>query len=287
MPSLKDLRNRIASVKATQKITKAMQMVAAAKLRRAQEAARRAALCRAHGPRARQPRPASPTGPRRRAAAGRHRQGRGASAGRHDGRARPVRRLQLQHRPSRARSDADRLLRDGKTVKILCVGRKGDDSLRRDFGRQIVDRVDLQGVKQLGFANAPDDRAARCSRMFEAGEFDVATLFFSRVQVGDQPEADGAAADPGRSCRQPRRRRHRQAGRPIYEYEPDEEEILSDLLPRNIAAQIFRGAAGERRLRAGRADERHGQRHAQRRRHDRQADAAATTASARRRSPRN
>ena len=75
--------------------------------------------------------------------------------------------------------------RDGKTVKILSVGRKGADQLRRDYGRQIVDRVDLKGVKQVGFANAADI-ADKVLALFEAGEFDVATLYFSRVQVGHQ-----------------------------------------------------------------------------------------------------
>ena len=139
MASLKDLKNRIASVKSTQKITKAMQMVAAAKLRRAAGGGRgRAALCRSAWPRC------SPTSPppvprrRRAAAAGGHRQGPDASAGRLHRRARPVRRLQLLDRPAGARA-CPPAEAEGKTVKIMTVGNKGYDMLRRDSGTLIVE----------------------------------------------------------------------------------------------------------------------------------------------------
>ncbi|MBF5067585.1 F0F1 ATP synthase subunit gamma, partial [Salmonella enterica subsp. enterica serovar Istanbul] len=89
-----------------------------------------------------------------------------------------------------ARSDANTLIRQGKTVKILTVGKKGADNLRRDFGRNIVDRIDLRGVKQLGFANA-EQIGAKVLAMFEAGEFDVATLYFSEFKsvIAQKPTA--------------------------------------------------------------------------------------------------
>jgi len=138
-----------------------------------------------------------------------------------------------------ARADALRLLRNGKTVKILCVGRKGSDNLRRDLGRHITDRVDLRSVKQLGFANA-EDIANRVHAMFEAGEFDVATIYFSEFKnvITQKPTAlqliparipeVGAAGAKG-------------AAPSTVEYEPSEEEILDVLLKRNISTQIFRG----------------------------------------------
>ena len=121
--------------------------------------------------------------------------------------------------------------------------------------------------------------------MFEAGEFDVATLYFSEFKSVIAQKPTALQLIPAKLPEAKAARRDRADA--VYEYEPDEDEILGYLLPRNISAQIFRGAARERRLRAGRADERHGQRHPQRRRHDQQADAEATTASARRRSPRS
>src|SRR5436190_21486022 len=239
MPSLKDLRNRIGSVKATRKITKAMQMVAAAKLRRAQYAATAA------GPYAeRMDRVLVNLNKRVTSKAGASPLlvGTGkdqvhllivmtAERGLCGGFNSNIARL--------ARADALRLLRDGKTVKLLCVGRKGYDQLRRDYARQIVDRVDLKGVRQVGFTNAAEI-AGKVRALFDAGEFDVATLYFSEFKsvISQKPTAlqlipvklpeatspNGAAA-PGA----------------VYEYEPDESEILSYLLPRNIAAQIFRG----------------------------------------------
>ena len=250
---MKDLRNRIASVKATRKITKAMQMVAAAKLRRAQEAATAARpYAERMDARARQPqRAASPTRP----GASPLLVGTGkdqvhllvvmtAERGLCGGFNSNIARLA---RARRRRACA----RPARRSRSCAVGRKGYDALRRDCGRSIVDRVDLKGVKQLGFANA-EAIADKVLALFEAGEFDVAHAVLLRVQVGDRAEADGAAADPGASCRR-RRQRAAPERRPVYEYEPSEEEILGALLPRNIATQIFRGAAGERRLRAGRA----------------------------------
>ena len=224
MASLKDMRNRIASVKATRKITKAMQMVAAAKLRRAQEAATAARPYAERMDRVLANLNAAIAG---KAGASPLLVGTGkdqvhllvvmtAERGLCGGFNSNIARL--------ARAGCPRLAADGKTVKIMCVGRKGSDALRRDLGRQIVDRVDLKAVKQLGFANA-EDIAGKMLALFEAGEFDVATLYFSRIQVGDRAEADRAAADPGVKLPTPRGRAGAKS-QAAYEYEPSEEEIL-------------------------------------------------------------
>jgi F-type H+-transporting ATPase subunit gamma len=237
MPSLKDLRNRISSVKATRKITKAMQMVAAAKLRRAQDAATAArpyaermdVLLNNLARRANRD-----TAPKLLVGTGKEdvhllivmTAERGLCGGFNSN----IAKL--------ARQDALRLLAAGKTVKIVNVGRKGADNLRRDMGRRMVHRVDLRGHKQIGFSIA-SDIASKIVSMFEAGEFDVATLYFSEFKsVINQkptalqlipaklPEGNGAAGA---------------AGQAAYEFEPDENEILSTLLPRNLATQIYRG----------------------------------------------
>jgi F-type H+-transporting ATPase subunit gamma len=135
-----------------------------------------------------------------------------------------------------ARQDAARLVRDGKTVKIICVGRKGADALRRDWGRQIVDRVDLKAVKQLAFANA-EDVARRVLTLFAAGEFDVATLYFSEFKsvIAQKPTALRLIpASTAGAAEQPK-------SQAAHEFEPSEEEILGPLIERNIATQIFRG----------------------------------------------
>jgi F-type H+-transporting ATPase subunit gamma len=240
MPSLKDLRNRIASVKATQKITKAMQMVAAAKLRRAQEAAEAARpyaermdkVLANLGERVSAQEGASPllvgTGSDTVHLLVVATAERGLCGGFNSN----IARL--------ARTHAKRLIDQGKTVKILCVGRKGRDALRRDLSSHIIDLIDMKAVKQLGFTDA-DQIGARILEMLDNGEFDVCTLFYSEFQsILTQeptalqlipvklPEAEEGAASPDGP----------QAG---YEYEPDEDEILADLLPRNISTQIYRG----------------------------------------------
>ena len=236
MASLKDMRVRIASTKATQKITKAMQMVAASKLRRAQTAAE-AARPYAEKMDAVISNIATRRGgfARRAGAAGRHRQGSGASAAGLHRRARPVRRLQFVDRASgpRARAVADRAR--AKRSRFFCVGRKGYEQLRRTFEKKIVEHVDLRSVRQLGFVNA-EDIAKKVLARFDAGEFDVCTLFYSRFKsvISQIPtaqqiiplvvEAPAANAGPATS----------------YEYEPEEDEILTRLLPRNLAVQIFR-----------------------------------------------
>jgi F-type H+-transporting ATPase subunit gamma len=234
MPSLKDLRNRIASVKATQKITKAMQMVAAAKLRRAQSAAEAA---RPYAQRMAQVLGnlaagivAGPETPRLLSGTGAERTHllvvctaeRGLCGAFNSS----IARL--------ARDHANRLLADGRDVKIICVGKKGHDILRRQFGERIIDLVDLRGVRQLGFENA-DGIAQNILSRFEAGEFDVATLFYSRfrsviAQIPTAQQIIPAEIEAGGGG----------AGDTVYDYEPGEGEILSALLPRNLTVQIFR-----------------------------------------------
>ena len=236
MPSLKDLRNRIASVKATQKITKAMQMVAAAKLRRAQEAAtaarpysRRMAVVLSNLAAAMEGREGAPalmvgTGKDETHLLIVCTAERGLCGGFNSS----IVKL--------ARERIEQLTREGKTIKILCVGKKGVDALKRNYGKLIIEIVDLRAVKQLGFGNARDV-ADKVLHLFEAGGFDVATLFYSEFKsvMAQKPtvlplipckiEAGGDKLDLGGA---------------IYEYEPDEGEILADLLPRNVAVQIFR-----------------------------------------------
>jgi F-type H+-transporting ATPase subunit gamma len=232
MPSLKDLRNRIASVKATQKITKAMQMVAAAKLRRAQSAAEaarpyaeRMAMVLGNlasgiiiGPET--PRLLAGTGADQTHLLVVCTAERGLCGAFNSS----IARL--------ARDHALRLMAEGKTVKIICVGKKGYDILRRQFGQQIIDFVDLRAARTLGFEHA-DGIAQNVLGRFEAGEFDVATLFYSRFRsvIAQIPTAQqiipaqivsGGAADA------------------VYDHEPDEGEILATLLPRNVTVQIFR-----------------------------------------------
>ena len=239
MASLKDMRNRIASVKATQKITKAMQMVAAAKLRRAQEAAeaarpysqRMTAVLSSLSAAAAN----SPSAPRLLAGTGSDAvhlllvctAERGLCGAFNSS----ISRL--------ARDHADRLIRDGKTVKMLFVGKKGYDVLKRTYARNVIDVMEMRGVKQIGFVNA-QAVADRVLSMFSANEFDVCTLFYSEFKsvISQIPQArqiipatfDAPAGGQGQQT----------AGGAVYDYEPSEEEILADLLPRNVAVQIFR-----------------------------------------------
>jgi F-type H+-transporting ATPase subunit gamma len=219
MPSLKDLKNRIASVKATQKITKAMQMVAAAKLRRAQDAAEAA-------------RPYS----ERMATVMANISGEvggddvvcTAERGLCGGFNSQIARF--------ARLHVQKLQADGKQVKILCVGKKGYDILRRDFGSLLLDRVDLREVKRIGFANA-EEIAGRVSALFDAGEFDVCTLFYSEFksvisQIPTAQQLIPAKLDASEN--------DAEGSDAAYDYEPDAAEILEDIIPRNIKVQILR-----------------------------------------------
>jgi len=136
-----------------------------------------------------------------------------------------------------ARADATKLQRDGKTVTLLCVGRKGYDLLRREWGRQIIERVDLKSVKQVAFANA-QDIADKVLALFAAGRFDVATLYFSEFKSVIVQKPTALQLIPVRLAEGNAAGRNAAA---VYTYEPEEDEILNYLLPRNIAAQIFRG----------------------------------------------
>jgi F-type H+-transporting ATPase subunit gamma len=231
MPSLKALKIRITSVRSTRKITKAMQMVAAAKLRRAQEAAEAA-------------RPyaermdvvlgnlaagvaTSPSAPRLLAGTGRDEVHLLVVATAERGLCGAFNSSIV--RLARARVQA--LLAEGKTVKILTVGKKGREQLRRDLGDTLVGHVDLSMVKRVGYAEASDVAREVLSR-FAAGEFDVCTLFYNRFQsvIAQVPTARQLI---------PAVFEAREAARAQYEYEPDEETILADLLPRGVATQIF------------------------------------------------
>lgn len=231
MPNLSDLKNRIASVKSTRRITKAMQMVASAKLRRAQDAAQAgrpyaerfnavmAGLAASVG--------ASEGGPKLLTGTGSDQTQllvvmtaeRGLCGGFNSN----IVKL--------ARIAAKQLLAEGKTVKILTVGKKGRESLKREFGALLVDHVDLSDVKRVGYDNA-SAIAQNVLHRFDAGEFDVAKIFYSEFgsvvnQIPTElqviPAKFEAVTDEGT----------------VYDYEPSEEGILADLLPRSVATQIF------------------------------------------------
>ena len=231
MPSLKDLKNRIASVKNTRKITKAMQMVAAAKLRRAQEAAEAARPYAARMEAVVNGLASSVAGsgsaPRLLAGTGADKVHllvvmtgeRGLCGGFNSS----IVKL--------ARSRANDLLALGKTVKILTVGKKGRDQLKRDLGHLFDGHVDLSEVRRIGYDNARSIAQDILTR-FDGGEFDVATIFFNRFQsvITQIPTAQqiipapvGEASDSSA----------------VYDYEPSEDAILADLLPRSVATQIF------------------------------------------------
>ena len=233
MANLKDLKNRIESVKNTRKITKAMQMVAAAKLRRAQEAAEQsrpyterfnavmAGLAASVGGSDSAPKLLSGTGKDDVHLLVVMTSERGLCGGFNT------------NITKKARGHAESLLAAGKTVKILTVGKKGRDSMKRDFGQYYVGHVDLSDVKRLGYVNAQDIASDVLSR-FDASEFDVATLFYAKFQnvvtqiptaqqiipAAFEQEEDAEAAT-------------------LYDYEPSEEAILADLLPRAVATAIF------------------------------------------------
>ncbi|MES2844894.1 MAG: F0F1 ATP synthase subunit gamma [Pseudomonadota bacterium] len=231
MPSLKDLKNRIGSVKNTRKITKAMQMVAAAKLRRAQEAAEMArpyaermtsvmaGLASSVG--------TSDTAPRLLAGTGADKvhllvvmtSERGLCGGFNS----TIARL--------ARLRANELMAAGKTVKIMTVGKKGREALKRDLASHFISHVDLSEVKRVGYVNAQTIAREILAR-FEAGEFDVATLFFNRFQsvISQIPTAQQVI---------PAKFEGEAAVSSLYDYEPSEEAILADLLPRGVATQVF------------------------------------------------
>jgi F-type H+-transporting ATPase subunit gamma len=234
MASLKDMRVRIASTKATQKITKAMQMVAASKLRRAQAAAEVARPYAQHMDKMLRNIAAAVVGSD---SAPRLLAGTGASnvhllvvCTAERGLCGPFNSSIVRL----AREHIIRLTGEGKQVKILFVGRKGYDQLKRVYERQIVETIDLRAVRTLGFANA-EAIASKIIALFDAGEFDVCTLFFSRFRsvIAQIPTAQQIIPTviPEQTENGPRA---------AYEYEPEEEDILAELLPRYVATQVFR-----------------------------------------------
>jgi F-type H+-transporting ATPase subunit gamma len=255
MASLKDFRTRIASVKSTQKITKAMQMVAAAKLKRAQEAAEAARpyANRVAGTVANLA--ASVAGSD---AAPLLLRGSGKDAVHLVVVATSERGLCGGFNTNivkKARELIAQLEGEGKTVKILTVAKKGRDQLRRQFGDRFVGHVEFSGVKAVGAAQSAEI-SGRLLAMFEAGEFDVAHLVFSRfksvisqiptVQQIVPVQAPEVTAEAGGGARA------------VYVYEPGEEAILEALLPRYLDSQVLGGllenAAGEQGARMGAMD---------------------------------
>jgi F-type H+-transporting ATPase subunit gamma len=230
MPSLKDLKNRIGSVKNTRKITKAMQMVAAAKLRRAQDAAVAArpyaermnaviaGLAASVGGSASAPRLLAGTGKDQVHLLVVMTAERGLCGGFNS----TIARL--------ARLRANELIAAGKTVKILTVGKKGREALKRDLSDKFVGHVDLSDVRRVGYDNAQSIARDVLAR-FNGGEFDVATLFYNRFQSVISQIPTAMQIIPVK---------FEQAAAPaLYDYEPGEEEILADLLPRGVATQVF------------------------------------------------
>ena len=232
MPNLKDLKNRIASVKSTRKITKAMQMVAAAKLRRAQEAAE---ASRPYTERFNAVMAGLAAGSAGSEAAPKLLSGTGsdqvhllivmtAERGLCGGFNGNIAKL--------AKAHAKKLLAAGKTVKILTVGKKGRDAIKRDLGDHFVGHVDLSAVKRLGYIDAQGIAKDVLTR-FDTAEFDIATIFFARFEnvVTQHPTAQQIIPAKFEVAED--------AEVTLYDYEPSEEEILADLLPRGVATAIF------------------------------------------------
>ena len=234
MASLKDMRVRIAATKATQKITKAMQMVAASKLRRAQTAAEAArpyaermgkvlgSIASAVA--------GSDSAPRLLAGTGNDKVHLLVVCTAERGLCGPFNSSIVRL----AREKANALINEGKEVKILCVGRKGYDQLRRLYSKQIIETIELRGVRTIGFEQG-DMIARKVIALFDQGAFDVCTLFFSRFKsvIAQIPTAQQViplvfekTGEAGPAA--------------AYEYEPEEEEILAELLPRNLSVQVFR-----------------------------------------------
>ena len=233
MPNLKDLKNRIESVKNTRKITKAMQMVAAAKLRRAQDAAEAsrpyserfnsvlASLAASVGSSEGAPLLLRGTGKQDVHMLVVMTAERGLCGGFNSS----IAKL--------ARSHAARLQENGKQVKIITVGKKGRDAIKRDLSEFFIEHVDLSELKSIKYVNAQSIAKALLSR-FDDNEYDVATIFYSKfvnvvTQIPTVQQIIPATFDDQSSA----------SDKTIYDYEPDEETILADLLPRGVATQIF------------------------------------------------
>jgi len=238
MANLKELKNRITSVQSTQKITKAMKMVAASKLRRAQEQAEAA-------------RPYSERMERMMTSLTASLSGADDANPLMVGTGKDDTYLIVVATGERglcgafnssivraARRRISGLLQDGKTVKIMCIGRKGKESLKREYGSLMINDVDLSEVKKLAFSDA-QPISATLNDLFEAGDFDICVVFYNKFlsvmsqEVTEQqliplpaPDADAAGSE--------------EASDAAYEFEPEEDEILAELLPRNLSVQVYR-----------------------------------------------
>ncbi len=239
MASLKDLRGRIASVQATRKITSAMKMVAAAKLRRAQEQAEAA-------------RPFAERMERMLASLGASVKGSPGAPALIAGTGSSQTHLIVVATADRglcggfnvnivrrARQLIQKLEDEGKTVKILCVGRKGRDQLRRLHGSKIVQTIEGVGRRAVAFSEA-DEIGDKVRSMFDNGEFDVCTIVYARFQSAISNVVTAQQLVPAEPPVQDDKSQQDDLGGAVYEYEPTEEAILADLLPRNISVQIFR-----------------------------------------------
>jgi F-type H+-transporting ATPase subunit gamma len=239
MPSLKTFRVRIASVKSTQKITAAMKMVAAAKFRRAQEqavAARPYAERMARVLASLTAAVSGGDGPALMSGTGKDQVHLVIVAGSDRGLCGGFNSTIVRG----ARQFIRQLLAEGKTVKILCLGRKARDQLRRDFAKHIIETIDELGKKRLSFADATRV-TNRVLALYEAGEFDMATIFYNRFKsaISQIVTKQQLIPFPIEATAAPVDAVAEQAAA-IYEFEPDEQDILADLLPRNLAIQIFR-----------------------------------------------
>jgi F-type H+-transporting ATPase subunit gamma len=239
MASLKDLRNRIASVRNTRKITSAMKMVAGAKLKRAQEAAEAA-------------RPYADRMGRMLGSLARNMKGQAGAPPLLAGTGKDQTHLIVPITSDRglcgafnsaiarrARQLARRLRDEGKTVKFLTVGRKGRDNLRRDYSSAIVDTVTEVGKKMLRFGEA-DAVAAKIAALFAKGEVDVVTVVYNKFKSAISQVPTELQLIPFAAGEEPKEAAAADGARASYEYEPDEKEILAELLPRNLSIQIFR-----------------------------------------------
>jgi len=237
MPSLKDLRNRIDSVQNTQKITKAMQMVAAAKLRRAQEAAEAA---RPYSDRMSGVLGNLATAMRDMPGAPELMVGNGkdetyllvvatAERGLCGGFNSSIAKL--------ARTRFQELKAQGKTVKMLCIGKKGYDALKREYGGDIIELIDLSEVRNIEFSNA-NEIGMKLIDLFENGEFDVCSILYNRFQSVISQVPTEQQLIPASFPRADNDEEPKSAS--VYDYEPDEKAILNDLLPRNLCIQVFK-----------------------------------------------
>jgi F-type H+-transporting ATPase subunit gamma len=232
MASLKDMRVRIAATKATQKITKAMQMVAASKLRRAQAAAEAARPYAERMEKVLGNIASSVTdlgsAPKLLAGTGSDKVHLLIVCTAERGLCGPFNSAIVRL----AREKANALMNQGKEVKFLCVGRKGYDQLKRMYERQIIETIELRGVRQIGFGNA-EAIGTKVIELYAQGAFDIATLFFSRFRsVILQVPTALQVIPPVFPEKTPEGA--------VYDYEPDEIDILDELLPRNISVQVFR-----------------------------------------------